>query len=306
MPETLRTETEDGVRSIVLTRAAEYNTITPALRDELAAAIDQADDDPEVRVMLLRAEGPAFCAGYGLDWSTRAQAQEEGGGPAEADPGESGPAPWRPGARQANERGPRVWDSVADHRMMSRFVETYMKLWYARKPTLAAVQGWCIGGGTDMVLCADLVLAGEGASFGYPPARVWGTPTTAMWVYRLGLERAKRYLLTGDEIPAPEAARVGLILEAVPDSELQERAFALARRMAMLPTSQLVMLKMLCNQTAEHMGLTTSRTLGTLFDGIARHTQEGLDFVGRAEEAGFRQAVRERDDPFSDYGSRKR
>lgn len=273
----IRTETEAGVRSIVFARPDEYNTITPAFRDELAAAIDEADADRAVHVILIRAEGPAFCAGYGLDWSTVAQATEE-------------------------ERE-RRWDSVADLRMMGRFVETYMKLWYASKPTIAAVQGWCIGGGTDMVLCADIVIAGEGATFGYPPARVWGTPTTAMWVYRMGLEKAKRYLLTGDEIPAPEAARIGLILEAVPDADLQAHAMAFARRMARLPTNQLVMLKLLCNQTAENMGLTSSRTLGTLFDGIARHTQEGLDFVGRAQDVGFRQAVRERDDPFGDYGS---
>jgi enoyl-CoA hydratase len=274
----VRTETDDGVRSIVLSRPDEYNTITPELRDELAAAIDEADADRDVRVILLRADGPAFCAGYGLDWSTQAQAAEG----------------------QTRER---TWDSVADYQMMSRFVATYMKLWYASKPTIAAVQGWCIAGGTDMVLCSDLIVAGESAVFGYPPARVWGTPTTAMWVYRMGLEQAKRYLLTGDEIPAPEAARIGLILEAVPDGELQEHAAALARRMARLPLNQLQMLKLLCNQTAESMGMASTRTLGTLFDGIARHTQEGLDFVARSGEIGFRDAVRERDDPFGDYGS---
>jgi enoyl-CoA hydratase len=275
MGTTLRNETEDGVRSIVLTRAAEYNTITPALRDELAAAIDDAEADDDVRVVLLRAEGPAFCAGYGLDWSTEAQSQEQ------------------------------HWDSVRDYRMISKFVDTYMKLWYCAKPTIAAVQGWCIAGGTDMVLCADIVIAGEGASFGYPPSRVWGTPTTAMWVYRLGLEKAKRYLLTGDEIAAPEAVRAGLILEAVPDEQLQEHATAFARRMAQVPTTQLVMLKLLCNQTAENMGMASSRMVGSLFDGIARHTKEGLDFVARAQEVGFREAVRERDDPFGDYGSRR-
>ncbi|HVM53206.1 MAG TPA: crotonase/enoyl-CoA hydratase family protein [Acidimicrobiales bacterium] len=280
--DTLRTETTDGVRHIVLTRAAEYNTITPELRDELAIAIDQADADPEVRVILLRAEGPAFCAGYGLDWSTAAQSAESAA------------------SRQ------RVWDSVADYRMMSRFVETYMKLWYASKPTIAAVQGWCIGGGTDMVLCADIIIAAEDASFGYPPSRVWGTPTTAMWVYRMGLERAKRYLLTGDEISGATAAEIGLILEAVPAAALHDHAVAFATRMAQVPTTQLVMLKLLCNQTAENMGLSSSRTVGTLFDGIARHTQEGLDFVARAREVGFREAVRERDDPFGDYGSKPR
>jgi len=143
---TLRTETGDGVRSIVLTRAAEYNTITPELRDELATAIDDADADPAVHVVLLRAEGPAFCAGYGLDWSTAAQ------------------------AREGSARTERVWDSVADMRMIGRFVDTYMKLWYCSKPTIAAVQGWCIAGGTDLVLCADMIIAGEGASFGYPPS----------------------------------------------------------------------------------------------------------------------------------------
>jgi enoyl-CoA hydratase len=283
MRTTLRTETVHGVGHVILARAAEYNTITPALRDELAAAIDELERDDDVHVILLRAEGPAFCAGYGLDWSTVGQARED---------------------READEGKRRVWDSVGDLRMMGRFVDTYLKLWYAKKPTIAAVQGWCVGGGTDMVLCADIIIAGEGASFGYPPSRVWGTPTTAMWVYRMGLERAKRYLLTGDEIRAPKAAEIGLILETVPDEKLLEHATAFAERMARVPTNQLIMLKLLCNQTAENMGMASTRTLGVLFDGIARHTQEGLDFVARAGDVGFRQAVRERDDPFGDYGSR--
>ena len=280
MPSTLRTETDAGVRSIVLSRAAEYNTITPALRDELAAAIDAADADRDVRVILLRADGPAFCAGYGLDWSTAAQAEER-------------------------DRAERVWDSVADWRLMKTFVDTYLKLWYAQKPTIAAVQGWCIAGGTDMVLCADMIIAAADARFGYPPARVWGTPTTAMWVYRMGIERAKRYLLTGDEITAQTAADIGLILEVVPAADLTAHALAFAQRMARLPLNQLIMLKLLCNQTVENMGFASSRMLGTLFDVVARHSQEGLDFVQRAQEVGFRQAVRDRDDPFGDYGSRK-
>jgi enoyl-CoA hydratase len=284
---TLRTETTAGVRSLVLCRAAEYNTITPDFRDELARALDEAEASEDVRVVLLRAEGPAFCAGYGLDWATIAQAREQ--------------PPPEPGKART-----RVWDSVADMRLMKTFIDTYMKLWYAQKPTIAAVQGWCIGGGTDLVLCADIIVAGESAVFGYPPSRVWGTPTTAMWVYRMGLERAKRYILTGDEIPARKAAELGLILEVVPDADLTAHATALARRMAQVPLNQLVMLKLLANQTVEHMGFASSRLLGTLFDGVARHTQEGFDFVRRAQEVGFRQAVRERDDPFGDYGSRKR
>ncbi len=273
----IRTETKNAVRHVILCRAAEYNTITPAFRDELATAVDAADAEHDVHAILLRAEGPAFCAGYELDRSTRIQGEEH--------------------------KRTRVWDSVADLRMISQYVNTFMKLWYASKPTVAAVQGWCVGGGTDMVLCADIIIAAEDASFGYPPSRVWGTPTTAMWVYRMGLERAKRYLLTGDEIPAREAVRIGLILETVAQEKLEAYATAFAERIARVPTNQLQMIKLLCNHTAENMGLATSRLLGSLFDGIARHTQEGLDFVARANQAGFRQAVRERDDPFGDYGS---
>ena len=279
----MRTETDSGVRIITLSRAREYNTITPELRDELAAAIDAADSDRAVHVVLLRAEGAAFCAGYRLDTSTAAQGSA---------------------MERESAGGAPAWDSVQDMGMMGKYVEAYMKLWYAKKPTIAAVQGWCIGGGTDMVLCADMIIAADDATFGYPPSRVWGTPTTAMWVYRMGLEQAKRYMLTGDEIPAKKAAEIGLILETVPPGQLWDYTLAFAKRMAQVPINQLIMLKLLCNETAENMGLSSSRRLGTLFDGIARHTQEGLDFVSRANDVGFRQAVRDRDDPFGDYGSR--
>ncbi len=278
MATTLTTQLESGVYTIILNRPHEYNAITPGLRDELAAAIDAANADDNARVILLRAEGPAFCAGYDLGWATKCQSQEA----------------------SSDHR----WDSVADFTMMSRFVDTYMKLWYSHKPTIAAVQGWCIGGGTDMVLCADIIVAADNAVFGYPPSRVWGTPTTAMWVYRMGLERAKRYLLTGDEIPASVAKDMGLILETVPEGQLLEHSVNLARRMARVPTNQLIMLKLLCNQTVENMGMATSRTLGTLFDGVARHTQEGDDFIKMSESTGWRDAIRKRDDPFGDYGSR--
>jgi enoyl-CoA hydratase len=278
----IRIENDGGVRHLVLCRPDEYNTITPQLRDELRTALDDADDDRSVHVVLLRAEGPAFCSGYGLDWSTAAQATEEG--------------------RE------RVWDSMADLRMIGRFADTFNRLQTISKPTIAAVHGWCIAGGTDFALHADMIVAAESARFGYPPARVWGIPEAPwIWIARLGLERAKRFMLTGDEISGEEAARLGMVLECVPDDELLDRAVALARRMAQMPLNQLQMLKLVCNEVAVQMyGPDTSRLLGCLFDGVARHTQEGLDFVDRAQDVGFRQAVRERDDPFGDYGSRPR
>ena len=281
----IRIDDDGAVRRLVLCRAAEMNTITPQLRDELDDALDAADRDSSVRVVLLTAEGRAFCAGFGLDWSTAAQAQADAGSAAG-----------------------RVWDTVADVQMIGRFGNTFAKLHTISKPTLAAVQGWCVAGGTDMVLNADLIVAGESARFGYPPARVWGVPEAPwVWVARLGLERAKRYLFTGDELTASEAAAVGMILECVPDGELEERAVALAKRIALLPLNQLQMMKWMLNDVARHQYQPdTSRLLGFIFDGVARHTQEGLDWVARAQEIGFREAVRERDRPFGDYGERPR
>ena len=283
MGEAIRIEDHGAVRHLVLCRPDEYNTITLGFRNELDAALDRADADNSVRVVLLRAEGPSFCSGFGLDWSTVAQAESDGA------------------------KG-RVWDSVADVRMIGIFGNTFAKLHSISKPTLAAVQGWCIAGGTDMVLNADLIVAGESARFGYPPARVWGVPEAPwVWVARLGLERAKRYLFTGDELTAQEAADAGMILECVPDDELEAHATALADRMALLPLNQLQMMKWMLNDVARHQYQPdTSRLLGFLFDGVARHTQEGLDFVARAQEVGFREAVRDRDRPFGDYGERPR
>jgi enoyl-CoA hydratase len=282
MAEAIRVEDDGAVRHLVLCRPDEFNTITVALRDELAAALDGADRDRTVRVVLVRAEGRAFCAGFGLDWSTAA------------------PAP-------ADRPPERVWDTVADVQMIGTFGTTFAKLHSISKPTIAAVQGWCIAGGTDMILNADLIVAGESARFGYPPARVWGVPEAPwVWVARLGLERAKRYLFTGDELTGPEAAALGMILECVPDDELLEHTSGLAQRMANLPLNQLQMMKWMLNDVARHQyEPDTSRLLGFIFDGVARHTQEGLDFVARAQEIGWREAVRERDRPFGDYGERR-
>jgi enoyl-CoA hydratase len=277
----LRVENEGAVRSLVLCRPEALNVITPDLRDELGVALDEAEADPAVKVVLLRAEGRAFCAGFGIDWAADLQAEEATSG--------------------------ETWDPVADLALISTFAHTWARLHDLPKPTIAAVHGWCIAGGTDMVLNADLIIAAESAVFGYPPARAWGTPEAAwVWVARLGLERAKRYLFTGDEIPGPEAARLGMVLECVPDDELLDRAAALARRIALLPANQLAMLKLLCNQVADQLYRpAASRLLGSLFDGIARHTSEGLDFVDAVGDLGVREAVRRRDEPFGDYGARR-
>ncbi len=271
-----------GVRTMTLCRPGEYNTITPQLRDELADAIDSAQHDDSIRVLLLNAEGPAFCAGYDLGWATGEQADDE----------------------QAENS--RAWDSASDLHMIGEFAATWAKLHDSIKPTIAAVNGWCIAGGSNIVFNAHMIIAGESARFGYPPSRVWGIPEAPWtWVARMGLQQARRYMLTGDEITAQMALDMGLVLQVSADDDLADNAWALATRIAQVPTNQLEMITRSLNAVADHMyDPPASRRLGTLFDGVARHSQEGKDFVARSEGVGFREAVRERDRPFGDYGER--
>ncbi|MGB0677111.1 MAG: enoyl-CoA hydratase-related protein [Ilumatobacteraceae bacterium] len=282
MRDAVRITDDAGVRTMTLCRPGEYNTITPQLRDELADAIDSAQHDDSIRVLLLNAEGPAFCAGYDLGWATGEQADDE----------------------QAENS--RAWDSASDLHMIGEFAATWAKLHDSIKPTIAAVNGWCIAGGSNIVFNAHMIIAGESARFGYPPSRVWGIPEAPWtWVARMGLQQARRYMLTGDEITAQMALDMGLVLQVSADDDLADNAWALATRIAQVPTNQLEMITRSLNAVADHMyDPPASRRLGTLFDGVARHSQEGKDFVARSEDVGFREAVRERDRPFGDYGER--
>jgi enoyl-CoA hydratase len=202
----------------------------------------------------------------------------------------------------ANHDPRGTWDPMVDYAMMSRNAQGFMSLFNCGKPVICKVHGFCVAGGTDMALCSDLLVIAQDAKIGYPPARVWGSPTTAIWAHRIGGQRAKRLLFTGDSLSGAEALEWGLAIEAPPAEELDQRAEALARRIAQMPVNQLAMMKLLVNQTLYSQGLHASQVLGVVFDGIARHTAEGYAFQQRAAEAGYREAVRERDDPFGDLG----
>jgi enoyl-CoA hydratase len=279
--EAVNYEAQDRVARITLDRPERLNAINTRLVQDLRAALQAANDDPDVRVVVLRGAGRAFCAGYDLDWGTKAE-----------------------DASQRAAAG--LWDPVRDYLGMSRNVRAYMALWESPKPVIAQVHGWCVGGGTDMALCCDLIMAAEDARIGYPPARVWGEPTTVMWVYRLGLEHAKRLMLTGEALTGADAARLGLASAALPAGDLGRAVDELARKLATIPLNQLVMSKLLVNQAYENMGLRTTQMLGTVFDGIARHTPEGIAWRDLAMREGFREAVRRRDAPFGDYGEAPR
>jgi enoyl-CoA hydratase len=304
--ETLTYETGDRVACITLNRPERGNGIVPRMPTELAACVERANLDPEVHVIALAGNGSGFCGGYDLVASAEGDMSGLGeGGDVGADsllgplpPG----SPVDPATIGANHAPESNWDPVTDYQFMSRNVRGFMSLFHSEKPVICKVHGYCVAGGTDMALCSDLLVIGADAKIGYPPARVWGSPTTALWASRLGPMRAKRLLLTGDSLSGEQAAEWELATEAAPPEELDERFESLLERVARLPINQLVMMKMLVNQSLYAQGLHQTQLLGTFFDGIARHTEEGHDFVRRAAESGFKQAVRDRDEPFGDYG----
>ena len=270
MAGSLTYERDGRVATITLDRPARYNAIDDAMPGELRSAVERAEADEDVRAVVLTGAGDAFCSGY--DLKQYAEDPEPSAGTQEM-----------------------PWDPTQDYRMMKQNTEDFMSLWRSYTPTIAKINGPAVAGGSDIALCADLVVMAEDATIGYPPARIWGCPTTAMWVYRLGPHGAKRMLFTGDLIDGTEAAELGLVHEAVPADELDERVDALAGRMVDVPANQLMLQKLMINQAYENMGLETTQMFATFFDGMARHTPEGIAFKERCEAVGFKQAVAERD-----------
>jgi enoyl-CoA hydratase len=249
-----------------------------------------------VHVLALAGAGSGFCGGYDLVESA------EGMGATGAGAGATGGSPLDPAVIAANHDPGGTWDPMVDYAMMARNVQGFMSLFHCGKPVVCRVHGFCVAGGTDMALCSDLLVIADDAKIGYPPARVWGSPTTALWAHRVGAQRAKRLLFTGDCLSGREAVEWGLAIEAPAPDQLEQRTEILLERIARVPVNQLMMMKLLVNQTLYAQGLHDAQVLGTVFDGITRHTAEGYAFQRRAAEAGFREAVRERDEPFGDVG----
>jgi enoyl-CoA hydratase len=288
---TITYEVTGRIARIVLNRPERGNGITLEMPAEIAACVERANLDPAVHVIALTGNGSGFCGGYDLVMS----AEQKLGGELVSWPLGS---PMDPRVQLENHDPDQVWDPMLDFAMMNRNVRGFMSLFHSDKPVICKVHGFCVAGGTDIALCSDLLVIEDKASIGYPPARVWGAPTTALWAYRIGVERAKRLLFTGDCLTGTEAVEWGLATESAPADKLDEKFERLLQRVALLPVNQLVMMKLLINQTLLGQGLNTTQLLGTLFDGIARHTREGYAFQQRAAEVGFKQAVKERDEPF--------
>ena len=269
-------EKDGRIGRITLNRPDVLNAIDDELPGALAEAVARAEADPGIHVMVLSGNGAGFCSGYDLNHYTGSSDQNK-----------------------AVQDMP--WDPIQDYTFMWRNTEYFMSLWRAMKPVICKVHGFALAGGSDIALCADIIIMSRTAKIGYMPARVWGCPTTAMWIYRVGAEKAKRMLFTGDKISGEEAQEIGLIFKAVPEDQLDTEVETLAKRIATVPINQLAMQKMLVNQAIEATGMTNVQRLATIFDGMARHSPEGLKFKRRVEEVGWKQAVKERDDGTYDW-----
>ena len=272
-------EKDGRIGRISLNRPDVLNAIDDDLPKELSAAVAKADADPEIHVMVLSGRGKAFCAGYDLAHYAQNSKNE------------------------ITQQMP--WDPIQDYAFMWQNTEHFMSLWRALKPVICKVHGVAVAGGSDIALCADITIMADEATIGYMPARVWGTPTTAMWVYRLGAEKAKRMLFTGDKINGIQAQQMGLVYQSVSRDQLDDEVESLAERIAGVPINQLAMQKMMINQAIESTGLMNTQRLATLFDGISRHSPEGLNFKKRVEQMGWKQAVEERDKGNYDWSKDK-
>jgi enoyl-CoA hydratase len=277
--ETLIYDVDSAIATITLNRPEALNTIVPPMPDEFEAAVNTAVRDPEVRVIVVRGAGRAFCAGYDF-----------GGGFRHWDELLTTDGEWDPGK-----------DFVGVTAQATAPTQKFMSIWRSPKPVIAQVHGWCVGGGSDFALCADLVIASEDARIGTPYSRIWGAYLSGMWIYRLGLAKAKQYALTGRPLSGIEAAEVELINEAVPFAELEATVRERAEELASLPPAQLAAMKLMVNQAYENMGLASTQTLGPILDGLMRNIPEAKRFIERAESEGVGSVVAERDGRFGDY-----
>jgi enoyl-CoA hydratase len=273
----IRYEKQPPIATLTLHRPEKQNALHPQMWSEMDAALADAQQDQAIRVVVLAGDGESFCAGFDFSGGL---AHYEGLGEANYDPG---------------------MDVIFATNPYTAPIPTFMNLWRCTKPVIAKVHGWCVGGGSEMALCADLVIAAEDARFGTPYARVWGCHLTGMWIYRLGLTRAKFYALSGESIDGRDAAAIGLINFAYPLEELDEKTAYWANRLAQIPLTQLAAMKLVVNQAYDNMGLQSTQYLGTILDGIMRNTPEGREFVRTADEQGVRAAIAKRDGPFGDY-----
>ena len=277
--ETIVYDVQAPLAAITLNRPDSLNTIVPPMPDEFEDAVNRATRDSDVKVIVLRGAGRAFCAGYDF-----------GEGFHHWDEGLTTDGRWDPGKDFAMAMSPATAPTLK-----------FMSIWRTPKPVIAQVHGWCVGGGSDTALCADIVIASDDAQIGTPYSRMWGAYLSGMWIYRLGLTRVKWHALTGKPLSGTEAADAGLINMAVPFDRLEQQVIETAEQLASMPSSQLAAMKLVVNQAYENMGLASTQTIGPILDGLMRNTPDAHRFIELAQSGGVGAAIEQRDGPFGDY-----
>ena len=278
--ETLLYHISPPLAFITFNRPEKLNTISLLMPSELEHAINRSSHDDSVKVIILRGNGSSFCAGFDFSDDLRNFPSNIG----------NSMENWNPGA-----------DMILTTSKFTGPIPKFMSIWNSCKPVIAQIHGYCVGGGSDMALCADIIIAADDTIIGTPYSRVWGTYLTGMWIYRLGLTKCKELALSGEALTGKKAAEINLINKSVPFHELESEVLKTARKLAQIPTTQLATMKLMVNQVYENQGLHTTQLLGCILDGSMRHTPDGLQFVSTAAQFGVKQAVKERDTPFQDY-----
>lgn len=270
--EEIRYEVEDGRARITLDRPKTHNAMTPRLLEELEHALWEADDDTAVHCVVLRGEGASFCSGY--DLTALGGKQEEG-------------------HRTGRTHDDDIWLIEQNNRRIRA-------LWEMHKPSIAQVHGNCLAGGTDLALACDIVIAADDARIGFPAARSMGALPNNLWMYHCGPQWAKRLQLTGDSVTGADAAKIGLVLKAVPASVLEAEVEGLADRLRLIDPDLLAANKRIINLGLELMGAQTLQRLAGENDARAHRAQAVRDYGRSIKEHGLKETLRRRDEPFGE------
>jgi len=259
-------EKKGKIGFLTLNRPAKLNTLNDDILNDMYAGVIELDQDDEIRVVIIKGAGRAFCAGYDLS------------------------------PREEPFTTVLDWRGHAQHGSRLMF-----SIWNCKKPVIAQIHGYCLGGGCDLAMVADFTIAAESTQIGEPEIQFNSAPPFGIMPYILGMKKTKALLLTGDRIPAPEAERIGLITSVVPDDKLEEEVMALAKKLIKIPVPAMRLNKEAINRSYEIAGLREALLAGQDIFSIVHmsQTSETEEFFAVAAKDGLSAAFKWRDAKFA-------
>ncbi len=260
------------VRRLTLNRPEKRNALSNALRGELFAALERADRDPEVHVIVVRGAGKCFSAGYDLAGN--------------------------------NAKDQPFFSASGDGFWPRHVVEGAFRIWDLATPVIDQVHSYCLAGGSELMAACDLVYVSEDAQIGYPPVRLMSPPDNQFHVWLAGFRNAMELMLTGDSIDGPEAVRVGLANRCYPNDELEERVLEMAERIAKIPPDLQQLNKRSIHRAMEIQGMRAAIRAGTEIQALAFHQRSSREYLKEFAK-GVTQALDKRDAQFGDYRTKE-